>query len=188
LEKAAQVDSADIEILNNLGDVYGRVGDYHSAEAVLLRVLSLAPTRRVALGNFGGVEAKLGKTEAATNYFCLYVRQFGSLQKGKATLARVMVDPDPNVQEAVRATIANCTDMAPNTSPRSDGQIEINVVRALKASNALENELIVAQIIGGEVWLSGTVSNEASRELAEWNAARVQGVTKVHNNLKVQLR
>jgi osmotically-inducible protein OsmY len=99
-----------------------------------------------------------------------------------------MADPDPNVQEAVRATIANCTDMAPNPEERSEGQIEIDVVHALKASKALESELIIAQTIRSEVWLSGKVSNEASRELAEWDAAHVQGVTKVHNNLKVQLR
>jgi len=188
LEEASQLNPSDIEILNNLGDVYGRIGEYRSAESVLLRVLSLAPNRRVALGNLGGVEAKLGKTEAAANHFCLYVRQFQSLQKGKATLARVMADPDPNVQEAVRATIANCTDMAPNPEERSEGQIEIDVVHALKASKALESELIIAQTIRSEVWLSGKVSNEASRELAEWDAAHVQGVTKVHNNLKVQLR
>lgn len=40
-----------------------------------------------------------------------YVRQFASLQKGKETLARVMVDPAPNVKEAVRATITNCSQM-----------------------------------------------------------------------------
>jgi hypothetical protein len=108
LEKAAQLDPADIEILNNLGDVYGRNGEYRSAEAVLLRVLSLAPNRRVAFGNLGSVEAKLGKTEAAANYFCQYVRRFDSLQKGKTTLARVFVDPDPNVQNAVKTTMANC--------------------------------------------------------------------------------
>jgi hypothetical protein len=52
----------------------------------------------------------------------------------------------------------------------------------------LEKELIIAQTIRSEVWLSGTVTNEPSRELAEWNAAHVQGVTAVHNNLNVQLQ
>jgi hypothetical protein len=108
LEKAAQLAPADIEILNNLGFVYGKSGMYRPAEAVLLRVLSLAPNRRVALGNLGLVDAKLGKTEAAANYFCQYVRQFASLQNGKSTLVRVMKDPDPNVQDAVKATVANC--------------------------------------------------------------------------------
>jgi tetratricopeptide (TPR) repeat protein len=108
LEKAAQLEPGDIEILNNLGAVYGRIGEYRSAETILLRVLSLAPNRRVAFGNLGSVEAKLGKTEAAANYFCQYVRRFDSLQSGKATLARVFVDPDPNVQNAVKATVTNC--------------------------------------------------------------------------------
>jgi ribosome biogenesis GTPase A/Flp pilus assembly protein TadD len=188
LEEASQLNPSDIEILNNLGDVYGRIGEYRLAEAVLLRVLNLAPNRRVALGNLGSVEAKLGRTEGAANYFCQYVRQFDSLDHGKSTLQRVMVDPDPNVQEAVRATIANCTGIAPSASQRSDGQIEIDVVHALKASKALEKDLIIAQTIRTEVWLSGTVSNEASKELAEWDATHVPGVTKVHNNLNVQLR
>ncbi len=60
-EKAIQLDSSNIEALNNLGYVYSRIGDYRSAEAVLLRVLAVAPTRRAAHGNLGYVEANLAK-------------------------------------------------------------------------------------------------------------------------------
>jgi len=68
---------------------------------------------------------------------------------------------------------------------RTDGQIEMDVVHALDASKALKSELITAATIQGEVTLSGTVSSEASSELAESIAGRVPGVTAVHNNLKV---
>ena len=68
---------------------------------------------------------------------------------------------------------------------RSDGQIEMDVVHALDASDALKSDLITAATVQGEVTLSGTVSSDASRQLAESIAGHVQGVTKVHNNLKV---
>ena len=68
---------------------------------------------------------------------------------------------------------------------RSDGQVEMDVVHALDASKALKNDLITAATIQGEVTLSGTVSTDASSELAEAIVAHVAGVTKVNNNLKV---
>jgi BON domain len=68
---------------------------------------------------------------------------------------------------------------------RTDGQIEMDVVHALDASRALKSDLITAATIQGEVTLSGTVSSDASSELAESIAAHVPGVTAVHNNLKV---
>jgi hypothetical protein len=68
---------------------------------------------------------------------------------------------------------------------RTDGQIEMDVVHALDASAALKNDLITAATIQGEVTLSGTVSTDASKQLAESIAAHVDGVTKVHNNLQI---
>ncbi len=68
---------------------------------------------------------------------------------------------------------------------RTDGQIEMDVVHALDASAALKNDLITAATIQSEVTLSGTVSTEASKQLAQSIAAHVDGVTKVNNNLKV---
>jgi hypothetical protein len=74
---------------------------------------------------------------------------------------------------------------APESGVRSDGQIEMDVVHALDASKALKDDMITAATIQGEVTLSGTVSAEASSELAEAIASRVPGVGKVNNNLKV---
>src|SRR5579872_61482 len=68
---------------------------------------------------------------------------------------------------------------------RSDGQIEMDVVHALDGSQALKNDLITAATIQGEVTLSGTVSSQASKDLAESIAKGVPGVIKVHNNLTV---
>jgi hypothetical protein len=61
----------------------------------------------------------------------------------------------------------------------------MDVVHALDASTALKNDLITAATIQGEVTLSGTVLNASNHDLAESIAIHVQGVTKVHNNLKV---
>jgi Flp pilus assembly protein TadD len=107
--EAVRLDSDNIEALNNLGYTYGRLGDYHSAEASLLKVVKIAPMRRAALGNLGYIEAKLGKTNEAAQYFCQYVRKFDSLQGGEDKLIHTMADPDPNVKEALAATLANCT-------------------------------------------------------------------------------
>ena len=74
---------------------------------------------------------------------------------------------------------------AAQQGPRTDGQIEMDVVNALDASAALKNDLITAATIQSEVTLSGTVSSDASKQLAESIAAHVDGVTKVHNNLQI---
>jgi len=84
---------------------------------------------------------------------------------------------------ALCGTLALAQDAAPGQ--RTDGQIEMDVVHALDASKALKNDLITAATIQSEVTLSGTVSSQASAELAESIAGHVSGVTKVNNNLKV---
>jgi hypothetical protein len=74
---------------------------------------------------------------------------------------------------------------APPQGARTDGQIELDVVHALDASPALKNDLITAATIQSEVTLSGTVSSDASKQLAEQIVSHVDGVSKIHNNLKV---
>jgi hypothetical protein len=68
---------------------------------------------------------------------------------------------------------------------RTDGQIEMDVVQALDASQALKNDMITAATIQSEVTLSGTVSSDASKQLAASIAGHVNGVSKVNNNLAV---
>lgn len=72
-----------------------------------------------------------------------------------------------------------------NSSGRTDGQIEMDVVQALDASPELKNDLITAATIQGAVTLSGTVSSDSHKTLAESIVSKVAGVAKVNNNLKV---
>jgi hypothetical protein len=68
---------------------------------------------------------------------------------------------------------------------RTDAQIEMDVVQALDASQALKNDMITAATIQSQVTLSGTVSSDASKQLAASISGHVNGVTHVNNNLKV---
>lgn len=86
---------------------------------------------------------------------------------------------------ALGSAMALAQDTASSNGARSDGQIEMDVVHALDGSQALKNDLITAATIQSEVTLSGTVSSDSSKQLAESIAKGVAGVTKVHNNLKV---
>jgi Flp pilus assembly protein TadD len=108
-EEAVRSDSSNAEALNNLGYVYQRLGDFRTSEVYTLKAIQLAPDRRVAYGNLGYVQAKLGKSSEASHSFCEYVNRFNDVEQGKATLKRVMSDPDVNVQSAVNDTIAQCS-------------------------------------------------------------------------------
>jgi hypothetical protein len=81
--------------------------------------------------------------------------------------------------------IALAQDAAPAAGQRTDGQIEMDVVHALDASAALKNDLITAATIEGQVSLSGTVSSEDSKKLAESIVKGVPGVSGVKNSLKI---
>ncbi|MGB8260637.1 MAG: BON domain-containing protein, partial [Terracidiphilus sp.] len=83
------------------------------------------------------------------------------------------------------AAMAQNAGTAPAPAARTDGQIEMDVVHTLDGAKALKSDLITVATIQGEVTLSGTVSSEASSELAESIASHVPGVVKVHNNLKI---
>src|SRR5271166_2286556 len=81
--------------------------------------------------------------------------------------------------------IALGQDAVSTAGQRTDGQIEMDVVHALDASQALKNDLITAATIQSQVTLSGTVSTDASKQLAESIVRGVPGVTGVKNNLNV---
>ena len=107
-QKAVQFDPENVEALNNLGDMYGRLEDYKTAETILAKVLTMAPKRRVANGNMGYVEAKLGNIDQAESHFCEYIHAFKSFDNGTSKLKGSFTDPDPQVQTAVNLTIASC--------------------------------------------------------------------------------
>ena len=83
------------------------------------------------------------------------------------------------------AALALAQQATPAGGQRSDGQIEMDVVHALDASQPLKSDLITAATIQGEVTLSGTVAQESSKTLAEQIVKGVAGVTAVHDNLNV---
>ncbi|MDR3740493.1 MAG: BON domain-containing protein [Terracidiphilus sp.] len=89
------------------------------------------------------------------------------------------------VCSAVALAQSAIQDTAQAGAARTDGQIEMDVVHALDASQALKADLITAATIQGRVTLSGTVSSDDSKRLAESIVKGVPGVTGVDDNLKV---
>jgi hypothetical protein len=68
---------------------------------------------------------------------------------------------------------------------RTDGQIEMDAVHALDGAQQLKDDLVTVATIQGEVTLSGTVVSQANKDLAQSLVAKISGVAKVQNNLKV---
>ena len=65
----------------------------------------------------------------------------------------------------------------------SDAQVEANVLRALAGAPELATQSIKTTTVYGTVTLSGSVSDEASRTMAETLASKAQGVQKVVDEL-----
>jgi len=103
----------------------------------------------------------------------------------------VLVAGSLGAAASLSATIAMAQDTAPapqdaaTAGQRTDGQIEMDVVRALDAAPSLKNDWITAGTVQGEVTLTGTSATDDNRRVAEMIAGKVPGVTKVINNLKV---
>lgn len=68
---------------------------------------------------------------------------------------------------------------------RSDADIQSDVAAALAQSPQLQGQYITAATIQGDVTLSGTVRDNASKQLAGQIASGVSGVRSVENNLSV---
>jgi hypothetical protein len=68
---------------------------------------------------------------------------------------------------------------------RTDADIETELASALAQSPQLQGQHITAATIQGDVTLSGSVQDEATRQLAQQIAAGVHGVRSVENNLTV---
>jgi hypothetical protein len=69
------------------------------------------------------------------------------------------------------------------TGSISDAQVEANVLRALAGSSQLATQSIKTTTVYGTVTLSGTVTDETSRTLAETLASKAPGVQKVVDEL-----
>ncbi len=68
---------------------------------------------------------------------------------------------------------------------RPDADIQTDLATALAQSAQLQGQQITAATIQGDVTLSGTVRDNASKQLAQQIAAGVSGVRSVENNLTV---
>src|SRR5271168_817551 len=68
---------------------------------------------------------------------------------------------------------------------RSDADIQSDVAYALSHTKVLQEQHITAATVEGDVTVSGNVSDEASKELAETVIYKVKGVRSVTNNLSV---
>ncbi|HEY6376939.1 MAG TPA: BON domain-containing protein [Edaphobacter sp.] len=66
-----------------------------------------------------------------------------------------------------------------------DAQVEANVLKALAGSSQLADQSISTDTVYGTVTLSGTVRDEASRDLAEKLVSTTQGVKKVVDELTI---
>ena len=66
-----------------------------------------------------------------------------------------------------------------------DAQVEANVLKALASAPQLADQNITTTTVYGEVTLSGTVKDEATRTLAETLASRAPGVKKVIGELTI---
>jgi hypothetical protein len=67
----------------------------------------------------------------------------------------------------------------------SDAQVQSNVLRAMANDQKLANQPIQSTTAFGTVTLTGAVSDEASRDLAEKTVSRTEGVKKVVDQLSV---
>lgn len=68
---------------------------------------------------------------------------------------------------------------------RSDADIQSDVALALSQSTQLQGQHITAATIMGDVTLSGTVQDNATKQLAQQIASGVSGVHSVENNLTI---
>jgi hypothetical protein len=82
---------------------------------------------------------------------------------------------------ASTVTLAACD----NTAPRADSEINYEIQAMVKGDPAIEGNRIETRTVNGVVTLSGTVPSEAQRRVAAADAATVQGVRTVVNNLTV---
>jgi len=86
---------------------------------------------------------------------------------------------------AAPGTVAFAAGQQTQEASRSDSEVQSDVAYALTTSAELKGQHITAATIEGDVTLSGSVADAASKQLAESVVARVNGVRSVTNNLRV---
>jgi len=86
---------------------------------------------------------------------------------------------------ALAVTVPGCKSSTPAPAP-DDATLSKALQSRISGDSALSSESIQSSVLNGVATLNGTVSSEAARSLAASDAAQVQGIRTVVNNLTVQ--
>jgi tetratricopeptide (TPR) repeat protein len=145
----------DVEILNNLGLALIKTGDFDNSEKVLLRALSLAPTRTNAWALLGQVLSIKGDVSGGCACFLNAFRYTRSEKKTTEALQNLAeYDPFPNTQQAARLALSKLGKSPP--SPKPVVTI-IDNVQAYYLQNIHSGQVLV---------IKGEVLNESSQSVS----------------------
>jgi Flp pilus assembly protein TadD len=103
LQKAQELDPADIEIAGNLGYTYLKLGQLNLADQYLIYAISLAPGRSSSWFNLGQVYGSLDNFEKATGAFAAAYRTSRNQSKTADFIRQALTLPENN--ETTRAAL-----------------------------------------------------------------------------------
>ncbi len=107
LQKAQELDPADIEIAGNLGYAHLKLGQFKRAAHQLIYAISLAPGRTSSWFNLGQVYGALGDVEKATGAFAMTYRTSQNPAKTADFIRQALALPENNdtTREALKRTL-----------------------------------------------------------------------------------
>lgn len=107
LQKAQELDPADIEIAGNLGYANLKLGQFKRAAHQLIYAISLAPGRTSSWFNLGQVYGALGDVEKATGAFAMTYRTSQNPAKTADFIRQALALPENNdtTREALKRTL-----------------------------------------------------------------------------------
>jgi tetratricopeptide (TPR) repeat protein len=110
LAKATQIDTSDVEILNNYGFVLMKSRDLDKALSILTNTLTIKPDRASAWANLADVLALQGHVDLATGGYMNVYRFSGNREKTYKNLQNPQLHEDsPYVREALANAIQKIT-------------------------------------------------------------------------------
>lgn len=107
LQKAQELDPADIEIAGNLGYANLKLGQFKRAAHQLIYAISLAPGRTSSWFNLGQVYGALGDVEKATGAFAMTYRTSQNPAKTADFIRQALTLPENNetTREALKRAL-----------------------------------------------------------------------------------
>ena len=107
LQKAQELDPADIEIAGNLGYANLKLGQFKRAAHQLIYAISLAPGRTSSWFNLGQVYGALGDVEKATGAFAMTYRTSQNPAKTADFIRQALALPENNetTREALKRAL-----------------------------------------------------------------------------------